>query len=44
MGEYLRKEDFVDGFQSELRHQLNDQTPIPTMQEVPEEDVPPKVE
>ena len=44
MGESLRKENFVDGFQSELRHRLNDQTPIPTMQEVPEEDVPPKVE
>ena len=35
MGEYLRKEDFVDGFHSELSHQLNDRAPVPTVMEVP---------
>ena len=35
MGEYLRKEDFVDGFHSELSHQLNDREPVPTVMEEP---------
>ncbi len=35
MGEYLRKEDFVDGFHSELSHQLNDRAPVPTVMEEP---------
>ena len=30
MNEFLREEDFVDGFKSELKHKLNDR-PVPSM-------------
>ena len=30
LGEFLREEDFIDGFRSELKHRLNDR-PIPSM-------------
>ena len=31
MSEYLRKEDFTDGFESELSHKLNSQIAVPTV-------------
>ena len=31
MSEYIRKEDFIDGFRSELKHKLNDCPIIPSM-------------
>ena len=31
MNEYLRRDDFVDGFRSELCHKLNDRPAVPTM-------------
>lgn len=44
MDEYLRREDFTDGFQSELSHQLNDRAPVPAMMPSADGDAPPKAE
>ncbi len=35
MSEYLRKEDFIDGFRSELLHKLNDRSAPPMMKKQP---------
>ncbi|MBS7327926.1 MAG: hypothetical protein KIG68_04140 [Oxalobacter sp.] len=31
MGEYLRKENFTDGFESQLKKELNNQEAVPAM-------------
>ncbi len=33
MGEYLRKENFTDGFESQLKKKLNNTKPVPTVME-----------